>query len=216
MTTEHNSDSSSSVMDNSQDNDQSTDSVNTGAGNEGDTVRYGTYKKVLNEAKNLRSKHSEAIAELAVYQSKEKESAEKLLIEEKKFDEVLRAKEVEIEETRNLLNQSTKQMTDYQKMTGFLQSLGSAKLESDYFQLVELDRIKLDDEGSLDQASLSEYANEFKTRHQRLLITPKSDLPANYTGGSGGGGLNYKDWQNLKSAKEKREQWKNIDPTTMP
>jgi len=200
-------------MDNSQDNNSNADSVNH-MGNEGDTVKYGTYKKVLNETKNLRAKHSDAIARLAEYESKEKESAEKLLIEEKKFDEVLRAKEAEIEETRNLLNQSTKQMTDYQKMTGFLQSLGGAKLESDYFQLVELDKIKLDDDGALDQASLAEYANEFKTRHQRLLITPKSDVPANHPGGSGKVGLTVKEWKNLKSSKEMRERAGEVDWTT--
>jgi len=174
-------------------------------------VSYSSFQKVLGEKKRLSDKHSDALAELAVYKSKDQEQAEKALIEEKKFDEVLSEKQREIDETRGLLDQSTKRLVDTHKLTSFLQGLGSSKLESKYYGLVDLEKINLDNEGQIDHDSLNNCVNEFKTEHTRLLINPRTDLPQNHTGGKGKKGLTVSEWKSLKSSKEMRERSNEVD-----
>jgi len=178
---------------------------------EDDFVKYSTYKKTVNEAKNLRVKHSEAISKLAEFEAKERERSEKQLIDDKKYEELLGQRDEELSTTRAELDQTRKNEVDYRKMSSFLRGLGTSSIGDDYLQLVPLDKIDLTEDGSIDQESLIATVSEFKQKHSRLLIEPKSDLPINRVGGSGTGKLSYKEWSNLKSSKDMKDRAHEVD-----
>jgi vacuolar-type H+-ATPase subunit I/STV1 len=176
-----------------------------------DYVKFTSYKKAVDESKAYKSKHADAIAELAKYQAKEKADKEQRLIEDRKFDEYMAKKEEETKTLREELNETRKDNEDYRKMTSFLSAMGSSKVESKYYSLIPLDSIELDESGAINQESLNEAVNNFKAEHSRLIISPKTGLPSNKVGGSTTPGLSYEEWSRLGSAKEMRERAKEVD-----
>lgn len=184
--------------------------TNNPVDNPDDVVKYTSYKKVLDEKKQLSSKHSEALAELAEYRAKEKALEEQKLIDEKKFSEAYQLKEQELLQIKSKADELEKEKLDFKKLHSFLSGLGDAKLEQKYFSLIPIDEIKIDDEGVLDQESINNTVNKFKADHQRLLITSKNDLPHNRVGGSGKG-LSLAEWRNLGSSQEMKERYKEIN-----
>ncbi len=178
---------------------------------ENETVRYSSYQKILSEKKNLMLKHSDALEKLAQYESKESELRERQQIEDKQFETVIGEKNTEIDTLNQRLSQSEQEKTDFRKMHGFLSGLGASRLESKYYSLVDLDKINVDDTGSLDQESVANAVSEFKTEHHRLIIDPKNDLPANSVDGSKSTGLTVSEWENLGSSKEMRNRAKEVD-----
>ena len=179
--------------------------------NENDVVKYASYKKVLNEKKMLADKHSEAITRLAEYESKDKQIQQQMLIDEKKFGEVLSFKDQELLRVSNELAESRRNEQDFRKMSGFLSGLGASKLESKYYSLVPLDEIKLGDDGAIDQESLIETVNKFKNEHSRLVINQRNDLPPNKVGDSTVASLSVSEWKSLASSKEMKERYKDVD-----
>jgi len=188
-----------------------TNNDNKPSDNSEDTVKYASFKKLLDEKKNLSSKHSDALAKLAEYEARDKEAAERKAIEEKKFTEVLQTKEQELNELRNTVGTMKKNEEDFRKVHSFLNGLGDSKLESKYYSLIPLDDIRMTDEGDIDQESLVDVITNFKTDHKRLLISQKPVIPNNKTGDSSGKKLSPSQWRALKSSKEMAARYKDVD-----
>ena len=180
-------------------------------GDDEDFVKYSTYKKTVNEIKNLKSKHAEAIAKLAEYDSREKEKEQARLREDRKYDELLNQKDQELELTRQELNRKTKDIIDFTKTSAFLSAMGNAKIEQKYYNLIPIDEIKLDESGQIDQDSLVNVVQYFKTEHPRLIVEQRGDLPANKPGNATGAKMSVSQWRALGSSKEMREKFHEVD-----
>lgn len=179
-----------------------------------DSVKYTTYKKVLSEKKALQSKHSEVIAKLAEYEARERQKEEQQLIADKEFDKVLIDRDRQIEELSSKLNESNKTLDDTIKLQHFISALGSSKIDSKYFGFIPLDKIQMDETGSVNKDELMAVVNEFKNEHPRLLVNQKNDLPNHHVNQSTTGTITYKSWKELKSSKEQAERYKDIDWST--
>ena len=187
----------------------------SGAGNE-DVVAYATYKKVLSETKNFKAKLSdkdsklqEANAKLAEYEAAE----EAKRVEEEKargnFDKLIAEKEEKIKSLEGDLQSNIEQTNNFVKTNAFLSNL-DGKLDSQYYGHIPLSDIKIDDDGSIDQESLTRAVSSFKESHPRLIVTRKADIPNTKTGSSGGS-LSYNDWNAIKDPEEQRRRYGEVD-----
>jgi hypothetical protein len=174
-----------------------------------DVVEYATHRKLLGEKKILQEKYSTNLARLAELEESEKAREESSLRDQNKYKELLEQKEKELEESKNRLSLVEKDRSDSYKLSSFLTNMGGSKIDSQYFSLIPLDDICIDETGEVDQQSVIEAVNKFKVSHPRLVVDPKKDLPANKIG-SKSGGLSYQEWRNLGSDKEMRERYKEL------
>jgi len=175
-----------------------------------DFVKYSSYQKVLNEKRNIASKHIDAVARVAELESANKERSELELKEQNKFQELLETRDKELLDTRAKLEETNKNIEWAEKMRSFQDSLGHSKIDSAYYSLVPIDEIKYNDDGSIDQDSLLKVVDTFKTTHHRLIDSPKTDLPNQKPGSSTGQGLSKEDWLKLGS-KEMTARAKEVD-----
>ena len=173
-------------------------------------VKYSTYQKILNEKRNLASKHADTVAQLAKFESERKEREESEMREQNRYQELLEAREKELADTRGQLDSTRKDIEYAQKMHAFNESLGHSKLDPAYYSLVPIDEIKFTDEGHIDQESLNAVATNFKTRHARLIDDPRNDLPSQRPGLSTGKKLTPEEWRKL-SSKEMSARWQEVD-----
>jgi vacuolar-type H+-ATPase subunit I/STV1 len=179
--------------------------------NKTDVVSYSSHAKLLDEKKKLQAKHSDTLEELAEYRSKEQAEAEKKLLEEKKYQELLAKKDEELSLYKSKAMSLEEERTDLTKLQYFVQGLGDSKLESKYYSLVPLDKISVNEDGSIDKDSLDSVVSEFKTEHTRLLITSKNPLPSTKVGGGSSKKLSISEWKALGTAKEMRDRYKDVD-----
>ena len=179
--------------------------------NNDDVVAYATHLKLLDEKKKLAAKHSDVLAKLADYESKEKELTERKLLEEKKFQEVLETREKELNEYKSRYQSVLEEKTDFTKMHAFVSNLGDSKLDPKYYSLVPLDKISIEEDGNINLDNLNEVITSFKTEHPRLLIPLKNTLPSNKVGDSSGKKLSVDQWKSLGSAKEMMAKFNDVE-----
>ena len=178
-----------------------------------DFVKYSTYQKILNEKRNLASKHADTVAALAKLESEKKEKAETEMREQNRYQELLEQREKELADTRSKLDETNKSIEWADKMRAFQDSLGHSKLDQAYYSLVPIDDIKYGEDGRIDQENLLNVVNTFKTTHSRLIDEPRNDLPNQRPGLSTGKKLSQAEWRQL-SSKEMMARFKEVDFTT--
>jgi len=178
------------------------------------SIRQSTYKRTVNEMKNLKAKHADAIAKLAEIEARDRQQEEARLRADKQYEELLKKKDEELSLTRSELERTNKDITDFRKTSAFLSAMGNAKIESKYYNLIPIDNIKLDDQGQIDQDSLVNSVNMFRQEHPRLIVEQRSDLPANKPGTSNGTKLTVSQWKALGSSAEMRKRFHEVDFST--
>lgn len=180
-----------------------------------DTVLYETHEKLLSEKKKLDARHKETADKLAALEKEKKDLADEELKKQGKFQEALAAKEKELADTNQRLQARDQQMVDGQKINSFLKAVDS-DVKENYWGLIDLEKIKLDAQGNIDETSVKTYASEFKETYSEIIggqAPPRmpngpSSPPANTK-------LTHEEWKNLPTS-EKSERQKDVDPATFP
>jgi hypothetical protein len=189
---------------------------NIDSDHEGDSVDYKSHRKLLDEKKKAKAQLNEANAKIAEFEAERKAREEQELLSEKKYTELLAKKEEELADAREILRVKNDNEIYQRKMHAFLSGLGHSKLDAKYYQLVDVDTVKIGEDGAIDQESVASAVTSFRSEHSRILVEPRNDLPANSPGSTGGGSLSYAEWKNLGSSKEQCERWKEVNMSTMP
>lgn len=155
------------------------------------TVARDAYDRVLGETKAEREKRKAAEAELAEYKRKEKEAAEAEALKRGEFDKLMAAKDAEVAAEREKAAKEAARaaslleaQVENKKYGAFLRNLG-ASLDPKWINLVDLDQIKADENGVIDEASATKYANDFKTHYpQTIATTGNPNFPDKKPGGN--------------------------------
>jgi hypothetical protein len=135
------------------------------------SVDYSTHRKLLDEKKKEKARVKELEAKLA-------EIEEGKLEEEKRYKELFEKRDSELKELQKTLEESKKSKVQRDKLDAFNKAVGGLKNES-YSKLVDLDKIIIED-GVVNEASLVDYATEFKKKHPELIDSKPapSQLPS--------------------------------------
>ena len=197
-------------------NDDGSGGSNTNPGGEGDnsqsksgTVSRDAYDRSVTSEKNLRKQNETLQARLNQFEAEKAELENKKLLDEKNYKELVDKQKKQIDEltgsNKTLLEQrdNTRKLTSF---VGLMQEKGLS-MEPKYFELVPIDSIKINNDGTIDHTSVAEAVKNFQTEHPKLLAQPTTFPPNGKTGNGPGKKMSMAEWQQLPYA-EKEKAWK--------
>lgn len=180
-----------------------------------DTVAYDTYRKLLSEKKKRDEEVESIKAKLAEMQRAEKERTEAELKQKEDYKSLLALREEEIKKRDSELSELKTSLEAGAKLRSFLDSVNGV-VDKQYWALIDLDAVKIDPNTNLpDQASVDAAARKFEQEYG--LVLKKKDgtkgLP-NQAAQSASGKMTVSEWKALKSSKEMKEKYNQVDWAT--
>jgi len=180
-------------------------------GQKPDTVTREAFDRLLSEKKEEQKKRQAQDAELAAYKEKERLAAEDEAKKRGDFESILAAEKEhaaklkdEIAKRDALIETVKVEKLVESKARAFFKALGSG-LDEKFHSLVDLDNVKVDSEGNIDQASATKYANDFRTEYGTILTKPG---PNNFPDGKPQGGGVTGNWLAGKTTKDNLKERK--------
>jgi len=166
-----------------------------------DMVSYETHRKLLAEKK----KQDQLLEE---FRANQKKTEELKLIEEGKLKEALELKEKELAEKHRLLQEYDSRDKTAKKISCVLRGLGTKDLDDKWFTVIhgELDEIKFDDSGEIDQSSVLKVVETLKTTWPEMLATKRPGMPGGVPSVGTPGTISYSEWQKLSAVE--MSKWK--------
>jgi hypothetical protein len=164
-------------------------------------VAYETYKKVLDEKKSMQKR-------LEDLDKKAKADAEAQLKEKEQYRELYEAKQKELEDLSGKLSAKEKETQDYRKMGAFLKSV-AGEIPQQYWGLIDLDKIAVDDSGKIDDNSVKKCVKDFEKAYPHVIERKSGNKMPNNAANGGGGALSYEEWVKLPYD-EKRKRQKDV------
>lgn len=151
-----------------------------------DKVDYRTYKKTLDQEKNLKKQLQETNARLAEFEAKQKAAEEQKLLEANQHLDVINNLKKQNEELTGKLQSVEEQKIEGRKLTSVLGLLGQKgiQLDTKYLSLIPTDEIQVDAEGRPDPTSVLKVVEGFTKEHPRLVQSLPPDLPGGKPGGT--------------------------------
>lgn len=128
-------------------------------------------KEILDEKKKL----SEQLKKI---QDAQKRQEEEKLKEQERYKELADKRAKELEELTKQRETELQAFKESKKMSSFLKEVGGLKQDK-YKNLVDLDKIIFDSDGSINKDSLKDYVSQFKTEYPELVTSTerKDNLP---------------------------------------
>lgn len=162
------------------------------------SVSYEAYRKLLDEKKKLG-------LSLREKEESEKKRQEALLLEEGKLKEALELRDKELSEERSRRLALEERDAQAKKLHAVIKGLGVGELEDKWYGVIgsHIDDIKIDDDGQVDQKSVSDVVEGLKKTWPEMIKKPVSGMPQ----GSPPGGpqtITRSEWMKL-SSKEMRK-----------
>lgn len=127
-----------------------------------DTVKYESFKKLLDQHKNLTEK-------LKSYEDKEKELEMKKLEDQGRFQEIIKEKENQLSTYKDKYINLNKQILNAKKMDAVLTKLGGDLKHKDYQKFIDIDSIVIDETGNIDSNEVELVASKFIKEHSHLV-----------------------------------------------
>lgn len=186
-----------------------------------DTVKYESYAKLLDEKKKLQQKFDDLAKEKSDAEAAKQKALEDELKAKDDWKKLVALREQELETVRKEKETLKSELTERDqrrsnglKMRSFLDAL-SGDLDEQYWSLVDLDKVVINPETGMPEAtSASALAQEFATKFP--LVIQRKDGPRlpNHAPQGAGAKLTYDAWQKLP-LKEQLERMKDVDKATM-
>lgn len=173
------------------------------------TVPREKYRGLLDEKKTASAKLQAANAELETLRSEKaaREQAEAI----KRGDHEALAKTAKDEADRlKTENEFLKaERTEQRKLGAFVRNLGQP-LDAKFYGLVDLDKIKVGADGSIDQETLTKAVSEYKrTYAETLTIKSGGEPPGGSPKGAKGSALSVEEWRALP-LKERKQRMGDV------
>jgi hypothetical protein len=201
------------IMAKDQENPSGMTDENASGNSQTDMVAYETYQKALSQEKAAKDKSrakdetiSELKARLDEFEAQKKAAEEQRLKDNEQWKEIAAKKEDEAQAALQEAQALKNQWQRAEKMSAIGERLPGKMKNSEYWSLVDIDAVQVDDDGSLNQDSLELVVNNFVENHGILLDTGKSksglpgDAPA-----APKGKLSKEQWKKLP-LKERQER----------
>ena len=183
--------------------DENLDSVNQDETPKSDSVKYDTYKRVLNEKKARDAELREAKAVIEKYEAEKRSFEESTLREKEDWRKLFEQRESELKTTKLELDSIKTRVVDSKKLNSFLNAI-EKPIEQKYWSLVELDRIVVDpNSGEIDSSTLKKYAEEFKKEYWKVIDSSTPKMP-NENHNNKPNGITYDYWLTLKPNEQKK------------
>lgn len=166
-----------------------------------DAVAYETHVKLLDEKKKLQQRLSE-------FEKKAKDEKDAELKQKEQYKDLYEAAEKEKQDLAAKLNEKNREAVDLKKMGAFLRNV-EAQIPKQYWGLVDLDKIVVDDSGSIDENSVKRAVKDFEKTYPEVLKKPGNKMPNDAAAG-GAGSLSAEEWAKLPYD-EKRKRIKDVN-----
>lgn len=143
-----------------------------GVGGDKGTVSHDTYKKTMDQLKSVQSQLREFTKEKETreYNDRLAKDQHTQIIEEQK------SKILELEAENNGHKQNILDTRKLHSALGLLHESG-IQLEGQYYGMLQLDQIVVDESGRPDKTSVAKVVSDFKKQHPRLVMPAKNILP---------------------------------------
>ena len=173
---------------------------------EGDNglISYDTYKKLLNQHKNNIQKSKELESEIQKYRDRDAENERKKLEEEGKYKEIIKATEAELDTWKSKYVDLSTDHINQIKLQAFKSKLPGKVLHDDYLAFVDVDKINIDNDGSIDYDSVQQVVNDFTNKHSRLYDPVKKPKLPNAAPGTSDSLLSYEQWLKLPLTEKRK------------
>lgn len=150
-----------------------------------DTVDHSSFKKLLNQRKNDKSKMAEMAstieamqAKLQEYGKKEEKIQQTKLEEQQQYAELKKRYEERIKALDEQEHQRKQEEIRRQKIDLFKKELPGQLRHEDYLKLANLNNITVHpDQGIVDEVSVKEAVDEFVKNHPHLIDIPQEKKP---------------------------------------
>ena len=180
-----------------------------------DSVSFETHQKLMDEKKAQSSRLKELEDKFTKQEEDQKVKAQDDLKAQGKFKEALAARDDELAAEKLKGERLNSQIIDNRKLSAFVNAVPGG-VESRYWSLVDLEKIKVDDVGRPTEDSVKDYSKSFQESFPELLKKPEeNDIPPGNPKPPGSGKLSHEAWK-LLPAKEMRERIADVDPSSVP
>lgn len=177
-----------------------------------DVVSYETHTKLLDEKKSLKARNEELANKLAEFERSKEETERKKLEEQGEYKKLLEAERKQKEELASRLTGIETTMIEHAKRSAVLKNIKGSVMEK-YQSFIDVSKVAYDPEtGEVDATTAKMVADEFQKEHKVLISSstipgmPPQDAPK-----GGDTKMTPAQWRALKSSKEMKEKFKDVD-----
>jgi hypothetical protein len=130
-------------------------------------IDYEKYRALLDEKKKTQAERDELASKMRVIE-------ESKLAEEKRYKELFETREKELADLRAGVEKERANAVNSKKLQAFSSATG---IRDSFFSLVDLDKLIVESDGSINKASLEDYVAQFKKAYPELIASAKKGLP---------------------------------------
>lgn len=174
-----------------------------GADDKAETVKREAYERLLGEKKRQGERMSAIEAELETLRKEKATREEEDLKKRNEHETLLKKREEELTALKNENGQFKAFFSEQKKTGAFLRALG-APLDSKWHHMIDLDKIKVGNDGAVDEESVTKYVEEYKKTYPETLGKGTGGGMPDTKPGSGGGALKPEDWAKLPLAERRK------------
>ncbi len=166
--------------------------------------------RLMDQKKATDRKNEELQTKLNEREAEDKSKKEAELKKQGKFKEALEAKEKDNKVLEDKLSAKEKQISDSRKLNAVVNSFDGS-LKRSYWGLIDLDQVKLDEQGQPTEDSVKTLVTKFQEEYPEVLTKPGGPtLPNGNPKPPGGGTLTHAAWLKLP-AKEMAKRMKDVE-----
>lgn len=186
--------------------DDSTGGSETGS--QEDKVLYSTYSKAVKEKKKLAEEAMTLRSRLAEYEA-EKEAIEREKLEKQgEYQKLLAMEKEKAQKVQSEYQMLNKKIQDSQKLHAFIKSVGG-QVDEKYWSLIPIDKIGLNEEGNVDEASLTQTVTEWLGMYGPEIVKKPGVGKMPNQAATGGATLTHEEWLKLP-AHEMRKRYHEV------
>lgn len=188
-----------------------TDSTPPAGGNGGaggtdekpNTVSRDAYETLLGEKKKMGERFKSIEAELETFRAEKAKRDEEDLKRKNDYETLLKKKDDELTALKSENGNFKLFFQEQKKLGSFLRTLG-APLEQKWHHMIDLEKIKVGNDGAVDEESVTKYVEEYKKTYPETLGKGTGGGMPDTKPGSGGGALKPEDWAKLPLAERRK------------
>ena len=142
-------------------------------------VKYSTYEKTLQQEKNLRARNAELQKQLDAIEAEKATAKEAALKQQEQYKELYEAKNQELERAQAERDAYHDNLFRMVKLNAVQNKLPRKVKRSEYLDLIDIEKVIIDDDGMPNEESVQLVADQFLKVHGVSLLEASkgNDLP---------------------------------------
>ena len=174
-----------------------------------DSVKYETYKKVLDQRKSDQARLKSIDEELNALKAEKASAEEARLAEQGKFQEMYEAEQLKAKALQESIDANNAREARRSKEEALRRELGPLR-KPEYLNFADVESISMDADGNIDPESVKQVALRFKDSYADLIGDKAGGLP-NGAPKEGSKGLTMAEYLKLSASEMKKRQHEVVD-----